>query len=235
MSISVCQMLSATLNLFWCSITTHYYVQIGGKIPRFLRQFCKLLAVDSSLTQNYRARVRRLWLLLPTVRGISALRHTVWHFESNYWYYFGTTPYFLWKWQKNQNQKKCWSAREQTRPCQLTADIIGTNYTAEPPHSSLFWVRGVGGRYFRCAGDKGRCSACHVAVFSTLCYFHLPSISALSTVRLMDGYKNWEPQDPRNPPTHKLHNFPLQPCLHWDFHSCALYPGIHYFKIYWYL
>ena len=105
MSISVCQMLSATLNLFWCSITTHYYVQIGGKIPRFLRQFCKLLAVDSSLTQNYRARVRRLWLLLPTVRGISAFRHTVWHFESNYWYYFGTIPYFLWKWQKNQNQK----------------------------------------------------------------------------------------------------------------------------------
>ena len=106
MSISVCQMLSATLNLFWCSITTHYYVQIGGKIPRFLRQFCKLLAVDSSLTQNYRARVRRLWLLLPTVRGISALRHTFFHFESpsllgnqqtflphyqmNYGYDFGT-------------------------------------------------------------------------------------------------------------------------------------------------
>ena len=82
MSISVCQMLSATLNLFWCSITTHYYVQIGGKIPRFLRQFCKLLAVDSSLTQNYRARVRRLWLLLPTVRGISTLRHTIWYFAS---------------------------------------------------------------------------------------------------------------------------------------------------------
>ena len=108
MSISVCQMLSATLNLFWCSITTHYYVQIGGKIPRFLRQFCKLLAVDSSLTQNYRARVRRLWLLLPTVRGISALRqrHTVWHFENNHWYYFGTTPYFLWKWQKKPKPKK---------------------------------------------------------------------------------------------------------------------------------
>ena len=134
---------------------------------------------------------------------------------------------------KKAKTKKRWSAREQTRPCQLTADIIGTNYTAEPPQSSLFWVRGVGGRYFRCAGDKGRCSACHVAVFSTLCYFHLPSISVLSTVRLMDGYKNWEPQDPRNPPTHKLHNFPLQPCLHWDFHSCALCPGIHYFKIYW--
>ena len=140
---------------------------------------------------------------------------------------------FLMEMTKKPKPKKCWSAREQTRPCQLTADIIGTNYTAEPPQSSLFWVRGVGGRYFRCAGDKGRCSACHVAVFSTLCYFHLPSISALSTVRLMDGYKNWEPQDPRNPPTHKLHNFPLQPCLHWDFHSCALYPGIHYFKIYW--